>query len=438
MPTNLTLTLLAIALLLALILAARLHAFLAMLITAIALGVAAGMGPAAVIKSVQTGFGEALGFIAVVLGLGAMIGAMVEISGGGRQLADAMMDGFGSRRAPLAVLLASFLVGLPIFFEVGFIIMVPLIWSLARESKKSLLLFGMAMVAPLTITHSLVPPHPAPAAAAQLLGVELGQAIAWGVALSLPLSVLGGIVFGGWISRRVFVEAPTLAAASPTEVEAGGQSKPPRGWVVLLLLLLPVVLIVAAPLGGGHGVLALAGHPFTALAITLVAAIAVLGFARGLTREQVTRALTASLAPTGSLLLIMGAGGALKQVIVDIGAGAEAGHLLAAAHFPLVVVAFLLAMALRAAQGSATVAIITAAGLVAPMLKATPGISAMPIFLAVCLGGGSISHVNDAGFWLVNQYFGMTVPQTLRTWTVMKLICTAAGFAMVLALQRWM
>src|SRR5436305_11317575 len=166
MPLSLTLTILAIALLLTLILAARLHAFLAMLMTSIALGLAAGMAPLAVIKSVQTGFGEALGFIAVVMGLGAMIGAMIEISGGGRRLADVMIERFGQERAPWAVLLASFLVGLPIFFEVGFIIMVPLIWNLARESKKSLLLFGMAMVAPLTITHALVPPLPAPAAAA--------------------------------------------------------------------------------------------------------------------------------------------------------------------------------------------------------------------------------------------------------------------------------
>ena len=433
MPLNLTLTILAIALLLALILGARLHAFLAMLMTAIALGLAGGMAPLAVLKSVQAGFAEALGFIAVVLGLGAMIGAMIEISGGGRQLADAMIERFGQERAPWAVLLASYLVGLPIFFEVGFIIMIPLIWNLARESKKSLLLFGIAMVAPLTITHSLVPPHPAPAAAAQLLGVDLGRAIAWGAALSLPLSVLGGIVFGGWISRRVFVPVPELIARPPEETR-----RPPRASVVLLLLTLPVLLIVIAPLGHGIGFLALAGHPFTALAITLLACMAVLGFGRGLTRDQVTKALTSSLAPTGSLLLIMGAGGALKQVIVDIGAGAEAGRLLAAAHFPLVVVAFLLAIALRAAQGSATVAIITAAGLVAPMLKATPGLHTMPIFLAVCLGGGSISHVNDAGFWMVNQYFGMTVPQTLRTWTVMKVVYTLAGFALVLGLQRWM
>jgi gluconate transporter len=434
MPLNLTLTILAIALLLLLILVARLHAFLAMLITSLSLGLAAGMKPLAVLKSVQTGCGEALGFIAIVLGLGAMIGALVEVSGGGRQLADALIMKFGKERANWAVLVASFLVGLPIFFEVGFIILIPLIWSLTRESKKSLLLFGMAMVAPLTITHALVPPHPAPAAAAQLLGVDLGSAILWGTLLSLPIAILGGIVFGSWSARRYFVPVPDFAP--PPQENLG--TKPPNAMLVMLLLLLPVGLIVAAAFGRNVKWLALAGHPFTALTITLIACILLLGARRGMTRDQITKAVTASLGPTGTLLLIMGAGGALKQVIVDIGAGVSAGHLLAAAHIPLVIVAFIIAAALRAAQGSATVAIITAAGIVAPMLKAAAGVHALPVFLAVCLGGSAISHVNDAGFWIVNQYFGMTVPQTLRTWTLMKVLTTVVGFAMVLVLQRWM
>ncbi len=434
MPLNLTLTVAAIGLLLVLILAARWHAFVAMLVTSIALGLAAGMAPAAVIKSVQTGCGEALGFIAIVLGLGAMIGALVEVSGGGRQLADALIARFGPERANWAVLVASFLVGLPIFFEVGFIILIPLIWSLTRESKKSLLLFGMAMVAPLTITHALVPPHPAPAAAAQLLGVDLGSAVLWGSLLSLPIAVLGGIGFGSWSAKRYFVPVPDFAP--PPQQHVGDRA--PSAVLVLMLLLLPVALIVAAALGGKNVWLGLIGHPFVALALTLIACIVLLGFRRGMTREEIAKAITASLAPAGSLLLIMGAGGALKQVIVDIGAGAAAGHLLASAHIPLVIAAFIIAVALRAAQGSATVAIITAAGIVAPMLKAATGAHALPVFLAVCLGGSAISHVNDAGFWLVNQFFGMSVAQTLRTWTLMKVLTTVFGFIIVLALERWM
>src|SRR5215467_6893553 len=179
------------------------HAFLAMLFSACALGLAAGMKPAAVIKSIQVGFGDALGFVAVVLGLGAMIGRFLEYSGGGRALADWLLLKFGKDKAAWAILVAAYLVGLPIFFEVGFIILVPLVWNLARESKRSLLFYGLPMAAALTITHSLVPPHPAPAAASALFGADLGKTILYGMATSLPMAIAGGIVYGGWLARRV-------------------------------------------------------------------------------------------------------------------------------------------------------------------------------------------------------------------------------------------
>src|SRR2546422_4060811 len=203
-PYLIALTLGSIALLLTLILAVRLHAFLALMISSMFLGLAAGMGPQKVLKSMQTGFGDALGFIAVVVGLGAMIGRFLEHSGGGRALADWLLVKFGRERAVWAVLTAAFLVGLPIFFEVGFIILVPVAWSLARESKRSLLYYGMPMTCALTITHALVPPHPAPAGAAQLLGADLGRTILYGVAVSFPMAILGGIVYGGGVGGRGF------------------------------------------------------------------------------------------------------------------------------------------------------------------------------------------------------------------------------------------
>src|ERR1017187_9463781 len=202
MPANGTylvlLTTASIALLLFLILAAKLHAFLALLISSMALGLAAGMPPEKVLKSIQTGFGDSLGFIAVVVGLGAMIGRFLEASGGGGGPADWLAERFGRERAAWAMLVAAFLVGLPIFFEVGFIILVPLVWNLARETKRSVLFYGLPMAAALTITHSMVPPHPAPAAAAQLMGADIGSTILFGAALSLPMVLAGGIVYGGW------------------------------------------------------------------------------------------------------------------------------------------------------------------------------------------------------------------------------------------------
>ena len=435
-PTLLVLTMAAIALLLFLILVVKLHAFLSLLISSMALGLAAGMAPAAVLKSIQSGFGEALGFIAVVVGLGAMIGRFIENSGGGRVLADWLLDKFGRERAVWALLVASYLVGLPIFFEVGFIILAPLVWSLARESKRSLLVYGMPVAAALSATHSLVPPHPAPVAAAQLLGADLGRIILYGVAISLPMAVIGGIVYGGWIAKRMFIPLPEMALRAQPEK----QESPPPVSLVTLILLLPVLLIFMASITAtanlpGKEMLGFLGHPFTALLLTTLAAMFVFGTRRGIHRNELARMAVDSLAPIATLLLIMGGGGSFKQVIVDSGVGLYAGRLLAASSISPLVVAYLIAAAMRVAQGSATVAIITAAGIVAPVVKHIPGYTPEMIVLAVCCGGTILSHVNDAGFWLVNEYFGMAVQQTLKSWTVMKVITSLCGLAMVLAAQ---
>ena len=435
-PTLLVLTMAAIALLLFLILVVKLHAFLSLLISSMALGLAAGMAPAAVLKSIQSGFGEALGFIAVVVGLGAMIGRFIENSGGGRVLADWLLGKFGRERAVWALLVASYLVGLPIFFEVGFIILAPLVWSLARESKRSLLVYGMPVAAALSATHSLVPPHPAPVAAAQLLGADLGRIILYGVAISLPMAVIGGIVYGGWIAKRMFIPVPEMALRAEPEK----QETPPPVSLVTLILLLPVLLIFMASITAtanlpGKEMLGFLGHPFTALLLTTLAAMFVFGTRRGIHRNELARMAVDSLAPIATLLLIMGGGGSFKQVIVDSGVGLYAGRLLAASSISPLVVAYLIAAAMRVAQGSATVAIITAAGIVAPVVKHIPGYTPEMIVLAVCCGGTILSHVNDAGFWLVNEYFGMAVQQTLKSWTVMKVITSLCGLAMVLAAQ---
>lgn len=435
----LLLTLGAIALLLVLILWGRLHAFLALMLASMALGLSAGMAPAKLLESMQKGFGEALGFIAVVVALGAMIGRFLEHSGGGRELADWLLSKFGKDRAAWAVLTASFLVGLPIFFEVAFIILVPLAWSLARESKRSLLYYGLPIACALTVTHAMVPPHPAPSAAAQLLGADLGKTILYSIAVSIPMAIIGGMVYGLWIANRVFVPVPEMASRQ----EAVHDGAPPPGvGLVLVILLLPVMLIFIATIaamlskpGAPAGIFTFIGHPFSALLITTLVAMLFLGAMRGLDRGAITKMATESLGPIGSLLAIMGGGGAFKQVIVDSGAGAYAGDLLANSSVSPLLVAYFVATALRIAQGSATVAIITGAGIVAPLIKNIPGYSPEMIVLALCAGGTILSHVNDAGFWLVNETMGMTVPQTLRTWTVMKVVTSFVGIAIILAVQ---
>jgi len=434
----LVLTVASILLLLLLILVVKLHAFLALLMASMALGLAAGMAPAAVLKSIQSGFGDSLGFIAVVVGLGAMIGRYIEDSGGGRALADALLQRFGRDRAILALFVAAYLVGLPLFFEVGFIILAPLVWSLAKESKRSLLVYGMPMTAALSATHSLVPPHPAPAAAAQLLGADLGLVIIYGVAISIPMAVLGGLVYGQWIAKRLFIPPPPMAQRA--EPSVGTEVAPPHPGLVVLILVLPVFLIFGASISGsthlpGKTWAGFFGHPFTALLIATLAAMIIFGARRGLNRDQIARLAVDSCAPIGTLLLMMGGGGAFKQVIIDSGAGLYAGKLLASSNISPLVVAFLVATVMRVAQGSATVAIITAAGIVAPLVKHVTGYRPEMIVLAVCCGGSMLSHVNDAGFWIVNEYFGMAVPQTLKSWTVMKVVCSLVGFALVLAAQ---
>ena len=433
-------TLAAIGVLLALILVLRMHAFLALFITSMALGLAAGMEPLKLIKSMQTGVGEALSFIAIVIAFGAMIGRFVEHSGGGRVLADWLLQKFGRDHAEWAVLTAAFLVGLPVFFEVGFIILAPLVWNLARESKRSLLVFGMPLMAAMTILHSLVPPHPAPSVAAQLLGADVGRTIIYGILLSIPLMILSGIVYGGWIARRISPPLPAIADLPVTRDEHGS---PPGVLTVIILLTLPVLLIFAATTAGvlkapGKAAYEFIGHPFTALLIAAMAAMFFLGTRRGLNREQVTKLATDSLAPVATLLLIIAGGGAFKQVIVDCGVAPYAGGLLASSHISPLLVCFITGAGMRAAQGSATVAIVTAAGILAPLMKQFSGYSPEILVLAVCCGGSSLGHVNDAGFWLVKEYMGMTVSETLRTWTVMKIIAGVTGICILLFVQMWL
>jgi gluconate transporter len=437
-PYLILLTLAAIALLLFLILVVKLHAFLALLLSAMGLGLATGMPPDKVLRSIQTGFGEALGFIAVVVGLGAIIGRFLEHSGGGRALADWLLARFGKDRAAWAILISAFLVGLPIFFEVGFIILVPLVWNLGRETRRSLLFYGLPMAAALTVTHSLVPPHPAPAAASQLLGADMGRTILYGIAVSVPMAIIAGIFYGGWIAKRIHVPVPEIASKSLAPTESDRRSPPLP--LVVLLLLLPVILIFGAAIANMwnvplRSVAVFLGHPFAALAVAALVALFFFGIRRGVTRDQAAKMAADSLAPMGALLCIMGGGGAFKQVIVDSGVGAYAGKLLLSSAISPLLVVYVIAAAMRIAQGSATVAIITAAGIVAPMVKGLPGYSPDMIVLALCCGGTAFSHVNDAGFWMVNQYFGMTVPQTLKSWTAMKIVSSIIGIACILAVQ---
>jgi gluconate transporter len=288
------------------------------------------------------------------------------------------------------------------------------------------------------MTHAIVPPHPAPAVAAQLMGADVGRTVLFGTLLSIPLVIVTGIYYGRWIAKRVDPPIPDLAGNRDLRAETAAD--PPSLLLTISLLLLPVVLIFAGTLAdfthlSGVATLKFLGHSFSALLITALAAIYLLGSRKGLGGDGVTKLVAEAMAPLATLLLIIGGGGALKQILVDSGIGPYLGKMLATSPLSPLLVCFITATVLRIALGSATVAIVTAAGLLAPLLKQVPDYSPEMLVLSVCCGGTMVSHVNDAGFWLVKEYTGMTVSQTLRSWTVMKIIMGAMGILILLLWQ---
>lgn len=440
-PLLLALTAGTVGLLLVLILAGKMHAFLALIISAIALGVSVGMEPMAVISSVKTGMGDTLGGITIILVLGGMIGRFLEHSGGGRVLAEWFLEKFGDRYSAWAVLAVSFLIGLPIFFDVAFIIMAPIIWNLAKKSKKSMLYYGLPMGAALGVVHGLVPPHPPPVAAAGAIGADIGQVVVWGILVSIPMTVVSGIFWGTWISRKIFVPVPEIADAMAAHVDAGEQDMaPPSVGTVLFVLILPLALIFGGTLAGvldlpGQGLITFIGDPVTALFIGTFGAALFLGFRRGINRANISKMMDQSLGPIASILVIVGAGGALKQVITDCGVGPYAANLLVSTGISPLIVAYVITVLVRVTIGSTTVSVITAAGIIGPIIDIMPSVSPVMATLAMCCGGTFLSHVNDSGFWIVGKYLGVSVPDTLKSWSVMKVIDSLVGISVVLALN---
>ena len=416
--------------------------FVSLILVSMSTALAAGMPPEKVMGCIEKGMGGTLGFIAVVVGLGAMFGQLLEVSGGAERLTLTLLRVFGMKRAPWAMALAGFLVAIPVFFDVGFIILVPLVYALSRETKKSLLYYGIPLLAGLAVTHAFVPPTPGPIAVAQLVGADLGRVIFYGIVIGLPCAILAGPLFGSWIARRIPAEIPAYMESEAAKKVWDEKALPGFG-CVFGILLLPLLLIVLntvtnAALPEGHAarqVFAFIGHPFFALTAATLIAFTALGTYRGLTREKVNEVATSALAPAGLIILVTGAGGVFKQVLVDSGAGKALADTLAHTGMHPVWTAFLIALIVRAVAGSATVAMLTAGGIMAPLLtdvKIEPAL----IVIAIASGATALSHVNDSGFWLVNRYFGLSPKDTLKSWTVMESIIglTGATLAWLLSL----
>ncbi|ANU21930.1 gluconate:H+ symporter [Planococcus donghaensis] len=430
-----------IFLLLFLVIRTKLHAFVALLLVSLLVGIAAGMPLNEVIASIQSGMGGTLGFVAVVVGLGAMFGKMLEVSGGAERLAATMIAKFGEDKAQWALGITGFIVAIPVFFDVGFIILVPIVYGLARKTGKSLLHYGIPLLAGLAVTHSFIPPTPGPIAVAELVGAELGWVILFGVLAGIPAMILAGPVFGRFIGKKLHIEIPDYMELEKKEYD---KDLPSFGMITSLILI-PLVLILLNTLSGvlleeGNTVreiLTFLGHPFVALTIATLLTFYLLGTKRGYSRQEVQDIATKALEPAGIIILVTGAGGVFKQVLIDSGVGAVLGDMMGDSALPPIVLAFLIASAVRVAQGSATVAMVTAAGLITPLLEMVgmTGPALGLIVIAIASGATVLSHVNDSGFWLVNRYFGMDVKDTLKSWTVMETIIGLTGFVVVLIIS---
>ncbi|MEU6483224.1 gluconate:H+ symporter [Streptomyces sp. NPDC046887] len=455
----LTVAALGIALLLFLIIRARLQPFVALLAVSIAVGLAAGLSVTELFGTVQksaatsvieTGMGGILGHVAIIIGLGTMLGAILEVSGGAEVLSHRLLHLFGERRAPLAMGLTGLIFGIPVFFDVGIFVLAPIVYAAARRSGKSILLYAMPLLAGLSMTHAFLPPHPGPVAAAGLLKVSLGWVIVMGVAVGIP-AVLAAWVYAAWIGKRVFVPVPQDMVEAAEDAKAAvaadreGTDEAPVSLITVLTIIgTPLVLILAATFSSItlapsplRSVIEFFGNPFTALTIALLLAYYLLGIRRGWTRKSLESVSTASLKPVGNILLVVGAGGIFGAVLKASGVAQALSDTFHGIGLPVIVLAYLISLVLRVAQGSATVAIVTTAGIVLPLLDGSDHSQPFLALVIMAISAGSIfaSHVNDGGFWMVAKYFGISERDTLKSWTVLESVLSLAGFAVAAALS---
>ena len=420
----------------------KLHPFVALVSVSLAMGVAAGMPLANTVKAFQDGVGITLGFIAVVVGLGTMLGKMMAESGAAARIAMTLIDRFGEQRVHWAIMFVAFIVGIPVFFQVGFVLLIPLVFTLARRTGTSLIKVGLALVAGLSVVHGMLPPHPAAMLAVTAYKADIGRTILYGLLVGLPTAALAGPIYGSWISRRIALPAENPMAA---QLEgAGNQDAPSPGFgISVFTVLVPVLLMLLSTvadlfLESGNKVLSFThfvGNPIVALLVALLFSFWSLARPRHFTRHDIMKFCNDCLAPTAAILLVIGGGGGFNQVLVQSGVGGAIAHVALGSSISPLFLAWSVATLIRVATGSATVAMTTAAGIVAPIAAVAQGASPELLVLATGAGSLMLSHVNDAGFWLIKEFFNMSVPQTLRTWTVAETIIGVSGLVFTLMLS---
>jgi len=426
-----------VALLLLLMIRFKLNGFIALILVALAVGVMQGMPVNKVITSIKAGVGGTLGSLALIMGFGAMLGKLLADCGGAQRIATTLIEKFGTKHIQWALVLTGFIVGFALFYEVGFVLMLPLVFSVAASARMPLLYVGVPMAAALSVTHGFLPPHPGPTAIATLFNADMGKTLLFGTLLGIPTVILAGPVYARFL-KNIDKPIPQGLYNPKTFTEAEMPSFGVSVWTALVPVVLMALRAVAEMLlPKGHVLLPYAeffGDPVMATLIAVLIAIFTFGLNRGRTMEQVMDTLTDSIKIIAMMLLIIGGGGAFKQVLVDSGVDKYIASMMHSTQLSPIFMAWSIAAVLRIALGSATVAAITAGGIVAPLIVTS---GASPELMVIAVGSGSVifSHVNDPGFWLFKEYFNLTIGETIRSWSALETIISVCGLVGCLLLS---
>lgn len=431
----------AIVLLIVLILRVKIHAFLALILACVFVGVTTGMPLPKIAISIENGMAGTLGFLATVIGFGTILGKMLEVSGGAERLARTLLETMGEKRAPWAMTIVGLIAGIPVFFEVGFVLLFPLIFIVARQAKMSLLNVGIPLAVSLMVVHCMVPPHPAAFAITTTLGADVGKVIMYALLIGTPTAIIAGPIWAKFISPR----CSTGGVLKEIELKAPTADENLPGFgITLFTILLPLIIMVgktvsALYLAKDAAILPLVtflGNPITALLISVFVAYYTLGLSRGLNMKDLSSLTDQCFGPIAGILLIIGGGGAFNAILIDSGVGKELAKMLTALNMNPIILAWLVSWLMHFAIGSATVAMISSAGMVLPLLAAYPGLS--PEIVVLAIGSGAIGwcHVNDSSFWFVKEFLGLSLPDMFKSFTAACLIASFVSLGGILLLAK--
>ncbi|MEM1328001.1 MAG: gluconate:H+ symporter [Bacteroidota bacterium] len=428
---------LAVVTLLVLVMIFRLNAFIALILVSLGVGIALGMPLLETVNSIKKGVGGTLGSLALIVGFGAMLGALIADSGAAQNITNKLIKQFGIKRIQWAMVLTGFIVGIPIFYTVGFIMLIPIIFAVAASTRLPLLYVGIPMIASLSVTHGFLPPHPAPTAIVDTYGADMNLTLLYGLILAVPTVIIAGPIFGSTL-KNIALEAPK----DLFPLRDIPEKEMPSFWSSVLTGLVPVILMLASALAKLYlaeesvlyDLLTFVGDPVMAILIAVLVALYTLGLRLGKSMKELMDVCVNSVKAVAIILLIIGAGGAFKQVLIDSGTGDYIADLLRDTNISPLFLAWLIAASLRIALGSATVAALTAAGIALPLIQST---DVSPELLVIATGAGSLtfSQVNDTGFWLFKEYFNLSIGETFRSWTVMETLVSVIGLGGCLLLN---